>query len=193
MFKEGQEVWVAFKDGSNKYKATVIATGEHFTCVQGFEGYHGITKKIVENKRVFALDYQEVKKHPHAELMFEYALDAMETDKPYERWEFCSFGADWRPLIKEPIWQTDYEYRRKPKTIKIGEYDVPEPLREAPAEGTRCYMPNILDLDNTFTYYTEFNPSNNTHRLGLVKGNLHLTQEAAELHAKALLSFTTTG
>lgn len=80
----------------------------------------------------------------------------------------------------------------EPKTIRIGEYEVPLPLREAPPEGTKCYMPNILDLDNTFTYYTEFEASNRRHRLGLLKGNLHLTKEAAQLHAKALLSFTTT-
>ena len=41
---------------------------------------------------------QEYKmKHKHAELMMQYAQDAMETDKPWERWE--SFIKDsWRDL-----------------------------------------------------------------------------------------------
>lgn len=31
-------------------------------------------------------------KHIHAELMAEYAKDAMETDKPWERWECFNLG-----------------------------------------------------------------------------------------------------
>lgn len=52
-------------------------------------------------------------KHPHAELMLEYAKDAMETDKPWERWEFNN-GA-WNCLFKHPSWAEEIEYRRKPK------------------------------------------------------------------------------
>ena len=36
-------------------------------------------------------------KHIHADLMMEYAKDAMETDKPWERWEYND-GSGWRML-----------------------------------------------------------------------------------------------
>lgn len=59
-------------------------------------------------------------KHPHAELMLEYAKDAMETDKPWERWEFkISENVGWQSFTEHcttgPSWDTNYEYRRKPK------------------------------------------------------------------------------
>lgn len=139
MFKEGQEVWVTFKEGSNKYKATVIATGEHFTCVHSWVGIPSMEKKeIVENKRVFALDY-------------------------------------------------------KVKTIKIGEFDVPEPLREAPPKGTRIYVVNLRSKHLQSSYLFGTVASSYTNELqDIARRQAHLTKEAAMLHAKALLSFTTT-
>lgn len=40
-------------------------------------------------------------KHPHAELMKQYAEDAMETDKPWERWEYSCDGSPWGNLYGE--------------------------------------------------------------------------------------------
>lgn len=56
-------------------------------------------------------------KHPHAELMMQYAQDAMETDKPWERWEISSplYKDGWWPIAGNPGWMTDFEYRRQPK------------------------------------------------------------------------------
>jgi hypothetical protein len=135
-FQEGQEVWVAFKDCSNRYKATVIATGEHFTCVLSWSFIANMKKhEIVENERVFALDYAKV------------------------------------------------------KTIKIGEFEVPEPLREAPGEGTRYHCPDLQLPNKTEEHGWE----GDKYDLYLLqRGLVHLTKEAAELHARALLSFTTT-
>lgn len=45
------------------------------------------------------------KKHKHAEAMMEYAKDAMETDKPWERWEYQTPGynaTSWLPLLQAP-------------------------------------------------------------------------------------------
>lgn len=53
-------------------------------------------------------------KHPHAELMAQYAQDAMETDKPWERWQFAD-GFDWHPIRSNPMWGASAKYRRKPK------------------------------------------------------------------------------
>lgn len=53
-------------------------------------------------------------KHVHAESMRLYAEDALETEKPWERWEFKhQFSDGWRPCCDECRWLGDVEYRRK--------------------------------------------------------------------------------
>jgi len=44
--------------------------------------------------------------HKHADLMLQYAQDAMETDKPWERWEYSDTSRD---LCKIP-------FSRQPKS-----------------------------------------------------------------------------
>ena len=58
-------------------------------------------------------------KHKHAELMMQYAQDAMETDKPWERWEYQFDGSTlWHPFDEHsPAWANSMRYRRKPRTI----------------------------------------------------------------------------
>lgn len=59
-----------------------------------------------------------MKRHIHAELMMQYAQDAMETDKPWERWEFYgSLSEGWMSVEAaiSPVWWPDVQYRRKPK------------------------------------------------------------------------------
>ena len=54
--------------------------------------------------------------HIHAENMRLYAEDATKTDKPWELWEFKSFGMeDWQTLNSNPTWGFATEYRRKVK------------------------------------------------------------------------------
>lgn len=54
-------------------------------------------------------------KHKHAELMAEYAKDAMETETPWERWECRYDTMPWSKLGHQPIWDPLFSYRRKPK------------------------------------------------------------------------------
>lgn len=99
--------------------------------------------------------------HVHAELMKKYAEDAAETD--------------------------DMEYRRKPRTININGYEVPEPLREAPEVGASYFLVSLVDergLANPAWSGDKFDER------CLRAGITHATREAAELHARALLSFT---
>jgi hypothetical protein len=57
-------------------------------------------------------------KHIHAELMRQYAEDAMETDKPWERWQFSAEGEPWEDIAcMNPSWQPEWQYRRKPRPI----------------------------------------------------------------------------
>jgi hypothetical protein len=56
-------------------------------------------------------------RHKHAELMAQYAQDAMTTDKPWELWEARAHPKrDWFVMKGDPCWSVDFEYRRKPKT-----------------------------------------------------------------------------
>jgi len=67
-------------------------------------------------------------KHIHAELMAQYAADAMGTDKPWERWEARRIGDQvWVGLGAHPAWFNDQEYRRKTITV-IPIEPLPVPL-----------------------------------------------------------------
>ena len=125
--------------------------------------------------------------HIHAAAMAEYAKDAAETDKPWERWEFSlNNEREYASLHKHPSWGTENEYRRKPKVILINGHEVPEPHR-VPLE--------IGDVYWTFTFIkggvTNFYWSDDSEdRDALKSGFVHLTKEAAEKHLNALKSFT---
>jgi hypothetical protein len=61
-------------------------------------------------------------KHKHAELMMQYAQDAMTTDTPWELWE-CrvprSLDPRWANFYTDPEWSSSINYRRKPKQHTI--------------------------------------------------------------------------
>ncbi len=130
------------------------------------------------------------KGHPHAASMLLYAQDAAETDKPWERWEYLStVQARWKSLQEtNPRWDLETQYRRIPRTIRIGEFDVPEPLRTAPEPGQHFYVTTILHPKQRAEGLSW--RGNDTQQHWLRAGVLHLTSEAAELHARALLSLT---
>jgi len=76
-------------------------------------------------------------------------------------------------------------WKIKPRTININGYEVPEPLSNLVIT-ERYYLPYLPDGNiYEFTFDNSIN-SNRWITLGLV----HKTREAAELHLKALLSFT---
>lgn len=145
--------------------------------------------------------------HPHAALMMQYAEDAMTHDKPWELWE-CWYephkaiegaSGEFMTLRSNPSWHPRDTYRRKPRTIRINGYDVPEP-----------YSEESVDLENLFYVDTSIARAAGCAqsfkgiegdsatvitalaraRCLLGNGMAHTTREAAELHAKALLSFT---
>ena len=80
----------------------------------------------------------------------------------------------------------DYEYRIRPNTIRIGEYDVPEPLREMPTASTVYYVPTLANIP-VCSYMWKCSVSD-IDRLNM--GLIHLCADSAALHAKALLSIT---
>lgn len=128
-------------------------------------------------------------KHKHAENMLAYAQDAMETDKPWERWEYLAIECSntWRKCEGQPAWHFAMEYRRKPRTININGFEVPEPVWE-PLEDMQEYFVPSLAYDAGADCHTWHGDKYDFR--WLEKGLIHLTKEAAATHAKALLSFT---
>lgn len=54
-------------------------------------------------------------RHKHYNAMIEYVIDAGDTDKPWERWQYrAGIEHEWSSCIKHPEWIPHYEYRRKP-------------------------------------------------------------------------------
>lgn len=85
------------------------------------------------------------------------------------------------------IYDGNIPLRIKPKTININGIEVPEPMREEPKRGAQIWVADLMSSAGTTAI--NWYPGNN-HKGYLEAGLCHLTQEAAELHAKALLSFT---
>lgn len=77
----------------------------------------------------------------------------------------------------------------KPKTISINSIEVPEPMRVKPKRGEEYWIPAIYYAVDTIVDYFEWGDDKKDNRM-LSMGLVHRTKEAAELHAKALLSFT---
>ncbi len=133
--------------------------------------------------------------HVHAASMLLYAQDAAETAKPWERWEYRKWsGGLWYSFTEgePPKWAPFRQYQRKtsalaPVFIEINGHQVPEPMRVAPYPGGAYWeiifaTEILVKLD--YWEGDAFNYEN------LLRGFCHLTKEAAELHARALISFT---
>ncbi len=126
--------------------------------------------------------------HIHAAAMAEYAKDAAETDKPWERWEFCHMRGEYQSLHSHPEWVEDNKYRRKPKVILINGHEVPEPHR-TPLNDGEVYWALSLCRGVTGVHWQDDDIDN----CYLKSGFIHLTKEAAEKHFNALKSFTAKG
>lgn len=117
------------------------------------------------------------RKHRHAEMIKRWLDDdslEVEIRNSYG-WSIDVFLA----------WDKNEEYRFKPKMIRCGDMEFPEPMRVAPEEGSICWIACIPF--NT----QEVNWSNHTTKLEWLRtGILHTTQAAAEAHARALIALT---
>jgi len=127
-------------------------------------------------------------KNKHAKEIMMYAEDWLETNKPWERWRFRIPGGEWKDFTRShPTWSEIHEYRRKPKTITINGFDIPEPMRESPINGTIYWVVDFYSDKGAEDF--KWNDDAFDFKM-LAKSICHSTEEAAKLHAKALLSFT---
>ena len=121
--------------------------------------------------------------HKHAALMLQYAQDAAETDKPWERWEAAASNNKWEALHNHPGWLNAYEYRRKPRTMTYT-VTIPEPLREAPELDTEYYLVSLFEpMHFEVAYWGDCHGE----RMLLKRGLCFKTEEDAIAAAKAML------
>lgn len=73
------------------------------------------------------------------------------------------------------------------KFITINGFPVPEPLQQTPEEGSECFMVDLYSAN--ITYKSKW-IANSVQVHALARGLLHLTEDSAKIHAKALISFT---
>ena len=130
------------------------------------------------------------KPHQHFDLMVKYVEIAQTTDKPWEAFQVKGFVDEWVDVSAAIIFHDNLQYRLKPeppKTIRIGEYDVPEPVHEPLENGTEYWITHfsLVGLVDYFKWYND-----DFDKRALKNGLIHLTKEAAVIHAKALLSLT---
>lgn len=119
--------------------------------------------------------------HIHADLMAQYAEDAKQHDKPWELWQFND-GYAWAGCSTHPRWVPDFTYRRKPRTVQVGDIEVPEPCKVELEYGQDYYIPNLTAGASWRIW------SGSKHDAHALKSNLvHLDLQSAEIHAKALI------
>ena len=86
-----------------------------------------------------------------------------------------------------PISQSHWNWRIKPRTIMIGDMEVPEPIKEPPELETVLYVPRT---DDDYFFY-EFFFRGLAHQYNRIDmGMCHLSEEAAITHAKALIKIS---
>ncbi|KJV07986.1 hypothetical protein [Methylocucumis oryzae] len=122
----------------------------------------------------------------HADLIQQYADDWKETYKPWERWQWLDCG-QWVDATNPLLFNLTCKYRRKPKTININGFEVPEPVRTPLKDGEEYFYLELLD-SSLYKRALWLGYKMDINRLNL--GLCHLNSESAALHAKALLSFT---
>lgn len=122
--------------------------------------------------------------HKHAELMLQYAQDAAETERPWERWEFKTDGDTWVELSKNPSWFEDRKYRRKPQVIRVGRHEFPKPIHERPRKGDVYWYVDMRQGEHYVcsTYWHHYDEDYGR----LNKYVCHLTEAAAQAHADVL-------
>ena len=121
--------------------------------------------------------------HKHAALMLQYAKDAMETDRPWERWEVAAPN-EWKGCEISPSWSEDHNYRRKPQTIKVGKWEFPEPIAFTPEIDTIYW---VIRLHHKGYIPDDLIWSGDETDFDLLENRMiHLSREAAQAHADVL-------
>lgn len=119
--------------------------------------------------------------HIHAELMAQYAEDAKVHDEPWKLWQYYVIET-WENCENHPSWHSDSQYRRKPRSIMIGDIEVPEPCKVSLKYKEEYFVPNVASAGAHRCVWTH-----SYLDLYALESNLvHLDRRSAALQAKAL-------
>ena len=126
----------------------------------------------------------------HADNCTLYAEDAQETDEPWLRWQerLCE-TARWIDCDGPIAFHQLKDYRRKPRTVRIGEFDVPEPVREQLMYDQEYWIADVSKGKPHRNWWT----GSEYALYWLAAGLIHMTEEAAQIHIDAMVSFTRRG
>ena len=121
----------------------------------------------------------------HIEERKQYAEDWLETNTPWERWEFRNPPEKiYYGLHTHPEWKSGAEYRRKASFRDVLGYLVPEPWRNPPPDST-AWLADPTRKDWVFEV-EEFDPESSHHILLRDRNLLFRTKDAAMENAKAM-------
>ena len=124
--------------------------------------------------------------HKHAALMLQYAQDAAETTRPWERWEYKLHGEPWFECESNPKWSENIRYRRKPQVIRVGRHEFPEPISEALEIGMKYWFISFSeDLGEFAPFRVPWN-GDKVDKAYLDGRVIHLTEASAQAHADVL-------
>lgn len=127
----------------------------------------------------------ENKQHPYAEILRAIADGKKIQTKLEGEWIDRSYPMALQDISLNRVDQNSI--RIKPKTIRIGEYDVPEPLRVAPKYAETYYLSDETEIDMFRSI--AWNDDEYDKRQ-LRNGLAHATKDAAIAHSKAKISLT---
>ena len=90
----------------------------------------------------------------------------------------------WHDCIAPTAFIDGCKYRVKPKTILVNGFEVPEPMREAPNDDVKYFIPSLRD-DEFVDCHDWYGDSYDKRWLS--RGMIHLNKDAAIAHAKSML------
>jgi len=123
--------------------------------------------------------------HKHAALMLQYAQDAAETDKPWERWEWRDINTDqFITCNQHPSWSLNGGFRRKPQVIRVGRHEFPKPITRELNGGTDYFYVRVGDT--CFEVDSDNWADCDYDLMRFASRRIHLTKEAAQAHANVL-------
>lgn len=148
-----------------------------------------VTRNTKDTPEVLPQDIQAVP-HKHHDLIVAWAKNP--NLKIQFKYKSCDVWTDFCNKRNILDWDVEYDYRIKPEEPKlltiIGSdgkaRSYPEPCRVKPGEGATYFVPATSYINS---YHDQFTWRNDEYDKRFMKWGIHLTKEAAELHAKAML------
>lgn len=132
----------------------------------------------------------EKKEHPKAKLL-RWIADGEEIQYYHHKknsWENVSTSAVLASVCNFPSEVASTKYRIKPKTIRIGKYDVAEPMKEELADGCDYYFLDATEDSGIFQFTWD---GGSADKNILANGLIWLSEDDALLAAKAIKELLT--